>query len=261
MLYEDENCIISYNFWCENGNSGFVVTNKTSQTLYIDLSESFFIKNGMVYDYYQNRKYTFSSSNSYSDFSSMASQGYSQNNTNVLRPAAASSIGMLILNTVGASMTTTNSKGVSVANSHGIEYSEKPIVAVPQGSSRLISEYCIEKNLFALCNMDTPNGKSESIYMINNRYKLSPNDLKVGATHYTENDSPLYFSNSISYKVGSEGKTIMVKNSFYISDVTNRYGKDEVIIDKYSNCQGVREKHMKDYGLNRFYNTYLVNHN
>lgn len=33
MVYEDDNCTITYNFWKENGEIGFVFTNKTSENL------------------------------------------------------------------------------------------------------------------------------------------------------------------------------------------------------------------------------------
>ena len=44
LVYEDANCKISYNFWCEGGYSGFEFHNKTDQMIKIDLSECFLSK-------------------------------------------------------------------------------------------------------------------------------------------------------------------------------------------------------------------------
>ena len=55
LLYEDDNCTIFYNFWENGGNIGFKFYNKTDKIIDIDLSRSFFVKNGVAYDYYQDR--------------------------------------------------------------------------------------------------------------------------------------------------------------------------------------------------------------
>lgn len=61
IVFEDDNCIISYDFWGENGDIGFDIYNKNSENLYLHLDECFFVKNGYAYDYYQNRIYSSSS--------------------------------------------------------------------------------------------------------------------------------------------------------------------------------------------------------
>ncbi len=52
MMYEDDNCAILYSFWAESGNAGFTILNKTDKVMFIDLMQTFFIRNGMTYDYY-----------------------------------------------------------------------------------------------------------------------------------------------------------------------------------------------------------------
>lgn len=63
LVYEDGNCKVSYNLWSKNGNIGFNYYNKTDNDIYLNLDKSFFIINGLSYQYYQNR--TFTSSTSY----------------------------------------------------------------------------------------------------------------------------------------------------------------------------------------------------
>ena len=57
IVYEDDNCKLLYNLWGNGGNVGFMFYNKTNDIIFIDLSESFFVKNRSAYDYYRNRVY------------------------------------------------------------------------------------------------------------------------------------------------------------------------------------------------------------
>ena len=52
-FYEDQNCLIEYDFWAEKGDAGFTVQNKTDQILYILKDKTFFIKNGVSHTYYE----------------------------------------------------------------------------------------------------------------------------------------------------------------------------------------------------------------
>ncbi len=58
IVFEDDYCKVSYNLWGNGGDAGFMVENKSQQYIYINLSETFFVKNGKVYDYYLGRTYT-----------------------------------------------------------------------------------------------------------------------------------------------------------------------------------------------------------
>src|SRR5574344_2203434 len=52
MVYEDANCKIVYNLWRDGGDAGFLFQNKTKEIVYLELDKSFFIKNGVAYDYF-----------------------------------------------------------------------------------------------------------------------------------------------------------------------------------------------------------------
>ena len=58
LVYEDENCKVSYNLWGEGGNIGFRFFNKTDKNISLNLEESFFILNGISYNYYRSRVFT-----------------------------------------------------------------------------------------------------------------------------------------------------------------------------------------------------------
>lgn len=58
LVYEDDNCKISYNFWYTIGGTGFRFYNKTDQNIYIDKEQCFFVINGRALNYYKSRSYT-----------------------------------------------------------------------------------------------------------------------------------------------------------------------------------------------------------
>lgn len=44
--------LITYNFWRENGNAGFLVTNTNDFDVFLDTRRSFFISNGIAFEYH-----------------------------------------------------------------------------------------------------------------------------------------------------------------------------------------------------------------
>lgn len=56
--YSDNSCLVLYDFWKDFGNGGFTFENKTDEIIYIDLSKSFFIRNGASMPYFLNRTET-----------------------------------------------------------------------------------------------------------------------------------------------------------------------------------------------------------
>lgn len=62
LVYEDNNCKISYNLWKDGGDMSFYFHNKTEDNIYLDLGESFFVLNGISYDYFKDRTFASTSS-------------------------------------------------------------------------------------------------------------------------------------------------------------------------------------------------------
>ena len=58
LKYENEDCILHYNLWAEGGNPGFVMENKTDSDIFVLMDRSFYIHNGIAYNYYNNREIT-----------------------------------------------------------------------------------------------------------------------------------------------------------------------------------------------------------
>ncbi len=208
LCYEDANCKISYNFWTEGGSAGFMIENKTAETLYVDLNECYFIKNGMAYDYFLNRTFTQGSSKSAS-VSNMVSLSGNANLSSPFNPTQSviTSAGSFLLNSLGVAKSSKN----SVSSSQSVSIEEKEIISIPANSSKIITEYSINYNLYRSCDQ-----------------KLFPSKKQVKALSFTPNNSPLTFSNIITYKVGENGNYESVENGFYVSDITNISSKNEL---------------------------------
>lgn len=54
LTFENEHCIVSYDLWGEKGDLSFTLFNKTDEDVFVIMPRSFFIKNGIAYDYYTN---------------------------------------------------------------------------------------------------------------------------------------------------------------------------------------------------------------
>ena len=55
MVYENDECRVSYNLWERDGSVAFIFENKSDKDIFIDMSQTFFIKNGAAFDYYNGR--------------------------------------------------------------------------------------------------------------------------------------------------------------------------------------------------------------
>ncbi len=113
-MYEDVNCSVNYDFWSSRGEVRFLVTNKSDEFIYVDMSRSFFVLNDIAYDYYLNRT-----------FISQISESTSNSITN----------------------------GIAISKGTGIERIEQKIIAIPPHSSKLFGEYCIMEKLHRECGL------------------------------------------------------------------------------------------------------------
>jgi hypothetical protein len=187
IVYEDDNCIISYYLWTENGNSSFSFYNKTDKMIYLDLSETFFIKNGVANDYYQNRVY------------SNSSNTYVKNSDAV--------ISSLLLNNVSVGVS--SSSTATTTNSHSVSNIEKSVICIPSKTMKIISGFNLQESLYNTCSINLyPNKKA----------------IKEGKNvnlFVDKSLSPLTFSNLISYSFDKDIKDVKrIENAFYVSKIS-----------------------------------------
>jgi hypothetical protein len=89
----------------------------------------------------------------------------------------------------------TRSRKISSSTGNSISFKEDSIISIPPNTSKIISEYSINKSLIRNCDIRTyPRKKSET-------------------KSFTVDESPVVFSNRISYR--SKGQLLTVDNSFF----------------------------------------------
>ena len=115
VTFENDKISVVYNFWSHTGDLRFFIENKTDKILYLDLNNSFFIKNGTANNYYEDRTTSYSSK--------VASEKRAD----------------------GVSVASSSDKTVSVSN--------KRIVPVPPKSRREISYFDLQDDFFDFCNL------------------------------------------------------------------------------------------------------------
>lgn len=128
LYYEDENCIVSYNLWSEEGNAGFQFYNKTEETIYLNLAKSFFVLNGIAYDYFQNRIFS--------------------NSTNLTSESGIQITGVNYFNLIQSHhYSVVGTKGSSTA------IAEKDVIAIPSKTAKIVSEFRINESRIRNCDL------------------------------------------------------------------------------------------------------------
>ncbi|QAA80558.1 hypothetical protein EI546_01905 [Aequorivita sp. H23M31] len=229
LVYEDDNCKVSYNLWGDGGDVGFEFYNKTNEEIFVNLEESFFIVNGVAHDYYKKRIFTKSAS---SGATSSKSISTSKSVTGI------NYLNLIQNNIIEASASTgqVSSSGYSTA------YYEQNVLHIPAKTSKFISEYSINERLYRDCDL----------------FKY-PTKSQIKTKSFSKVDSPIVFSNRISYTVGRSAEPIKFVNEFYVTEVTN-YPEGEIIESKGSEYCGeksvTKRKYFKDVSPDKFYIRY-----
>ena len=125
IVFEDTNCKVTYDLWAEFGDMGFSIYNSSENDIVVDLTKSFFVLNGVAYEYFQNRTFS-KSSNTGTTVTSYNNPYY----WNVAKVAGTSSV------------------------SSSIAYMEKPQLTIPPKTSINISEYKVTRERYVDCDLE-----------------------------------------------------------------------------------------------------------
>lgn len=236
MVYENEDCKILYNLWAEKGSMSFIFKNKTDKDIFIDMSQSFFIKNGEANDYYMDRTFE---NRTYDAVSIGYSYGISKSYvlSGKMWPyqyAASVSKGYGLGKTVSAK------SGVSSA----VTIKEKEFICIPAKSYKYIEGYRVNPDFNKTCDRKLDYPKNESTL----------------AT-YSEDNSPLKFNNRIAYSFEENNKSHkFIENSFWLSSVKNYTKKMAIeMVKDEGECKGEYPRNIEVFkigGPNQFYVPY-----
>jgi hypothetical protein len=229
LIYEDENCKVSYNLWKEDGNIGFSFYNKTDKNIFLNLEESFFILNGIAYDYYRNRVFTNSTS--------------SGATTSRAATASKSVTGINYLDLLQTNrIQTTSSVGLITSAGYSISYNEEKVICIPSKTSKIITEYNINGSLYRDCDL----------------FKY-PTKKQIKSKSFSKAESPIVFSNRIAYTVGQSDNLIKFENEFYVSEISNYPEREITELRQEEFCgkkSTTKTKYFKDVSPNKFYIKY-----
>ncbi len=128
---------------------------------------------------------------------------------------------------------------VSLSSGAAVSYKEQEVVSIPAKTAKIINEFDINNQLFRDCDLI--------------KY---PNKRQVKTINFSENDSPVVFSNRLAYSVGDDEDLKQIENEFYISAVTN-YPEKEIVdteAEEFCGDKGHTEiKHFKKASPDSFY--------
>ena len=230
LVYEDENCKVTYDFWGSGGNMSFQFYNKTDKNIYLNMEESFFVVNGISYNYFKNREFSYATSVGASAMKSVAA---SKSMTGV------NYIDLLQTNSISA----TNAYGLITSKGYSVTFNEEKILCIPSRTSKIITEYIINQTLIRDCEL----------------FKY-PAKKQIKTKNYSKNNSPLVFSNRLSYSVGQKENFIEFENEFYVSEITN-LPESEMIEEKQEEFCGQKAglplKFYKSESPSKFFIQYL----
>lgn len=145
----------------------------------------------------------------------------------------------LVLGTSGA-FVSTSTKGTSSNTTTW----EKNFVAIPPHASKSIYEYNIADDVIQDCSA-----------------RLIPKKGKPREMTYSEANSPLRFSNFITYRIGEQGEAKSVTHDFHVSHFAN-YRACEIEEKVKTGCKGQKiSKVCKEARNTRYYVRYSETHN
>lgn len=233
MVFENEDCKISYNLWAKDGSMAFIFENKSGRDIFIDLSQSFFIKNGAAFDYYKDRSFE-------TKVYVGVEEGYSVTRTYIANGNYWPSRYYTPL--------TASVKGyasVKAGVSKAVTEKESEYVCIPAKAFKVIDVYQIHPTFVQVCDKQIDYPKTSS-------------QVKT----YSESNTPLKFTNRLAYSFEEGNKSLkFIENSFWLSSIKNYSKKEAIETNKEKECYSkvsTKRQYFKIGAPNQFYVEYLT---
>jgi hypothetical protein len=191
FVYEDENCIINYNFWTEGGIIWFKFYNKTEDDIHLHLDKSYLVLNDVAMNYYQNRVFTYSTSS-----------GIAISKTGEIQ---SSITGLNAFNNLQTNKASTSTMRTGTRTSgEAVSFNEEKMIIIPGKTAKILQEHTINSSIYRDCNLL--------------RY---PGSKAGSSVNFLETNSPIIFKNLLQYS--SKGSEVLktVENHFFISTISN----------------------------------------
>ncbi len=237
-VFENEDCVIFYDFWGENGNSSYIFKNKTDKYITINLDSCFLIQNGRAVPYYNDREYQ---SSTIVDNIMTSAYQYTKGYGIKARFVEDNPF----LNTVRRSISAYEVGDDIKQNKHivsGVSLTQKELkkLIVPAKSYICVDGIRISSRYRDCAFNETPNMQS------------------YNRMTFTKRDTPLAFANMVNYTVEGIEKTITVSNEFYISEVVNYAEKSIIKEETYRDCYTKKIALRKVFSLKEYYKSLYI---
>lgn len=230
-VYENSDCAVRYYFWENGGTSCYEMYNKTDNMMKVNLNKSFFVKNGVAHSVFRHREWSESESDSYMVSNSSSASLYGRYGTNWFgnRPYDYAIVGNFggTIYQPSVSVSTSATAGFSKSTESGIMVEEDSIVYIPPKASTYISDYVINDEKIRMCGLYLyPKEKSEISFM--------------------REDTPISFSNYITYSICGSEIEKNINNSFYVYSIIN-YTEPAIsdMVEKKPVCEEVKTREHK----------------
>ena len=270
LIYTDNNISITYSFWGSYGEVYFIISNNSEHNITIHLDNSYFIRNGIAYDYFQNRTYTTTntqaSSVNTSGSKTLGASLSSLNHYYISYPYTYTGTGY-------AFTSNSSSQGFSSSRSNSTTYKEVPKLIIPAKTSKIINQFNVADYMYRSCDlylwqntlsstkenkstllyMGTPKGEEMQKAMLNDKGKI------LNKVIFNTENSPYKFENRITYSIADSEEKIEVTNKFYVENIQNCSENKFKTHEYQKNCDDEMEEQVLVnllYAPNKYYIKY-----
>ena len=192
---------VAYDFWGNGGQAGCLITNNGEENIYVDLAETFFVKNGLSDPCYKERTYTVTSA------STVEANAVALSSASVAASAPFQNYIYPFTVTAGLGLSDTHgvAQGASSSVSKSVSVAEQQIVVIPPGTTAFVGGHSI----------------LSGNYYTNRGSRQAPGSKKKDETEFTADNSPLKIGNIIAYRIGRDGEWQDLHSDFYLSRITD----------------------------------------
>ena len=201
LTFENEHCVLSYHLWGESGDLSFTLYNKTDKNLFVVMPQSFFIQNGIAYDYYTNAIRT-------------SRQVTQVGGATTLASSYANGWGNSI---VGTGKSATYARTLTSENTTTTK--EMEVVCIPPRAMKFFKGFSLIENVHKDCDD----------YDFN--YPKKASDIIT----YEKDSSPWIFRNRIAYTLDGDSEGCQyIENELWVSYLQNYSDREmqEQIVEK-----------------------------
>jgi hypothetical protein len=189
IVFEDNNCAVYYNLWSEGGDVSFKVYNKTENDLTVYLTKTFFVLNGVAYEYFQNRSFSKSSNSG----TTVTSYNYPYFwNQNVSKVAGTNSTTFTTSYVEKPELTVPPKTLVNISEYHVTNkpYTNCDFVKYPSVKNIRALKYTKENSPFVFYNLITYATKSDTL-RLENKFYVSEITNYPSSKMYTDIDTSI----------------------------------------------------------------------